>query len=778
MNTSISALIGSNILEAWRHSIYKEESDDYLTSYADSISIPSFAVTQKKTTASIQRPKQNRSTTSTVIPLHPEATALTINSTNNNQQTQAKRTEFLELFDTSKCPDEYKDQLKEVLWNNRDSFAVTHHELGRCEIIKHDIELSDYTPIKQKYRRIPPHMFDAVKEELNKLHEQGVIRPSMSPWSSPISIAVKSDGSPRLCIDLRKVNELTKKDAKSIPNVQEMFDRLNGKTIFSSLDLYSGFLQIELEEHCKEITAFTCGPLGFWEMNRMPFGACNSSATFQRTMETVLGNLLHTIALVYIDDIIIHSSSPSDHIQSFDKVFKRLNDYGLRLKPSKCTFFSNEIKFLGHMVTSRGLEKDPSKIPAIIDWPRPTTVTQVRQFMGLCGFLRKFIPKFATIASPITDLTRGYSSTQIQFDWTQSQEDAFDTLKDIIAQDVTLAYADFTRPFRLTTDACRTGLGAILEQQEADGKWRPIGFASRRTSESERNYPMHKLEFLCLRWAITEKFSDYLRTHHFTVYSDNNPLTYILTNNKLDATAQRWVSSLEPYSFTIKYKPGSDNTAVDALSRKYEMEEANNTVKYQSWADTICEGFPNEPPQVAAITIHDTLGDVIPTADFDWISLQKSHPSTSFVKAMIMDDQEPTNIKLGILSNDTKYILRHFNKLLLKDELLYYQDSYESPLRSVVPTSHQIQLTTLYHSLGHTGTRKVLPLLQERFYWNDMKKTVTNVVSTCERCQKSKTPKHKNRGPLEHIKSPSIPMHQLSMDFLLIDTRANSKFLP
>ena len=221
------------------------------------------------------------------------------------------------------CPNEYKDQLKEVLWNNRDSFAATHLELGRCEIIKHDIELSDYTPIKQKYRRIPPHMFDAVREELNKLHEQGVIRPSMSPWSSPISIAVKSDGSPRLCIDLRKVNELTKKDAKSIPNVQEMFDRLNGKTIFSSLDLYSGFLQIELEEHCKEITAFTCGPLGFWEMNRMPFGACNSSATFQRTMETVLGNLLHTIALVYIDDIIIHYSSPSDHIQSLDKIFRR-----------------------------------------------------------------------------------------------------------------------------------------------------------------------------------------------------------------------------------------------------------------------------------------------------------------------------------------------------------------------------------------------------------------------------------------------------------------------
>ena len=236
---------------------------------------------------------------------------------------------------------------------------------------------------------------------------------------------------------------------------------------------------------------------------------------------------------------------------------------------------------------------------------------------------------------------------QIQFDWTKSQEDEFNTLQDIIVHDVTFALVDFIRPFRLTTDACRTGLSVILEQQEADGKWRPIGFASRRTGESERNYSTHKLEFLSLRWAITEKFSDYLCAHHSFVYSDNNHLTYILTNNKLDATAQRWISSLEPYSFTIKYKPGTDNTEADALSRKYEREEDNNIVKYQSWADTICEGFHNEPPQVAAITIHDTLGDVIPTAKFDWISLQESHPSTSFTKALIMHVLEPTNMILN-----------------------------------------------------------------------------------------------------------------------------------
>ena len=816
LTTSMPALIGSNILEAWKHSIiHSDDAEDSSsthwpsdTSLSNTISIPSMAVSHHNPTikthlskSAVTSSKDSTHTPSMLpssrtspvfTPPHiptpsNEVITATLNSSRDMQHSDSTdRTVFLQLFKMDKCPADYRPQLEDVLWNNRDSFAVTHYELGKCDIVKHDIELSDYTPIKQKYRRIAPQMFDAVKDELQKLHEQGVIRPSMSPWCSPVSIAVKPDGSPRLCLDLRKVNDLTKKDAKSMPNIQEMFDRLNGKTIFSSLDLYSGFLQIELEEACKEITAFTCGPLGFWEMNRMPFGACNSSATFQRTMETVLGNLLHTIALVYIDDIIVHSTSPTEHIESLDRIFRRLNQHGLRLKPSKCTFFSDEIKFLGHMVTSKGLQKDPTKIQAILDWPRPTTVTQVRQFMGLCGFIRKFIPNFATIASPITDLTRGYSNLkskkkhnraieQTKFEWTQTQEDAFLRLKNIIAEDVTLAYADFNRPFRLTTDACRTGLGAILEQQEVEGHWRPIGFASRRTNETERNYPTHKLEFLSLRWAITEKFSDYLRTHHFTVYSDNNPLTYILTNDKLDATAQRWVSSLEPYSFTIKYKPGVDNTAADALSRKYEMEEANNTERYQSWAETVSQGFHADQLQTAAITIHDTLGDVAPTTDFDWIQLQDSCPSTSFVKYMLLEDQEPTHVKHNDLPQDTKNLLKHFDKLVMRNDLLYYQDTDDSPLRLVIPTLQQGQLTKLYHSLGHTGMKKVLPLLQERFYWNNMKKTVSDVIITCDRCQKAKTPKHKNRGPLQHITSPSIPMYQLSMDFLLIDTRAKSK---
>ena len=817
LNEEMPALLGSNVLDVWQGNLMPHSGRSPFVVNGkticlgavppEQITVPTTMIknapeaatsairspttlTVNQTNKILEKKPVNLTCTSVMTPnanqpnpiiTHSEDSQIHMNNEDDNQ----RRQEFIKLFDCSNCPMEHKAHLEDILWKNRDSFATSHHELGRCNTVKHDIQLSDNTPIRQKYRRIPPHLFVAVQDELQKMYETDVIRPSMSPWASPVSIAVKPDGSPRICLDLRKVNELTKKDAKSVPNVQEMFDMLNGKKIFSSLDLFSGFFQIELEEKCKEVTAFTCGPLGFWEMNRMPFGACNSSATFQRTMETVLGELLHSTSLVYVDDIIVHATSPIEHITNLDKVFRRLRYHGLRLKPSKCTLFSSELKFLGHMITNNGLEKDPSKIQAIMDWERPTTVTEVRQFMGMCGFLRKFIRNFATIAAPITDLSRGYKNgrtnrkenkamEETKFTWDAAQEEAFCTLKKLIAEDVTLAYADFNLPFRLSTDACRTGLGAVFEQEEENGNWRPIGFASRRTSETERNYPTHKLEFLALKWAITEKFSDYLRTHFFTVYTDNNPLTYVLTNPKLDATSQRWVSSLEPYPFIIKYKPGTDNTVADALSRKYEKEDADDTAKHQSWCRAKCADFDHQ--QVAAITIHDTLGTTAdPKENYDWHNLQEADDAIAYTKDFILSKKDKSTIDHEQLTTDTNGLIKHVDHLTIENDLLYYRDTDGSNLRLVVPSRIQNKITNLYHSLRHIGAKKVLLLLKQRFFWNHMKLTTTCVVASCERCQVSKTTQHKNKGPLQHIETPSEPMYQLSLDYLQIDTRANTK---
>ena len=352
-----------------------------------------------------------------------------------------------------------------------------------------------------------------------------------------------------------------------------------GKTTFSSLDLVQGFHQQELEESSKQYTAFNAGPLGLFEYQRLPFGITNATASFQRMMEYVLCDLVPSICLVYIDDVIVHSYTPSEHLESLRKVFDCLRFYNLKLKPSKCAFFKTELKFLGHVISDKGLKADPDKITAIKEWPQPKSVKQVRQFLGLSGFIRRYIKDYAIIARPITNLLRGYSNKKHsknsnlklekeQFIWGKEQQAAFNKLKQVIAEDVTLAFPNFDLPFRLSCDASRNGLGGWLEQIQPDGKYRPIAFASRKTSNAERQYPVHKIEFLALKWCVTEKFRDYLYGKEVIIYTDNNPLTYILKKSTgLDATCQRWVSELEPYNFTIEYKPGVNNVVADSLSR-------------------------------------------------------------------------------------------------------------------------------------------------------------------------------------------------------------------
>ena len=659
-------------------------------------------------------------------------------------------------------------------------FALSHHELGCFSETQHHIELTDNTPIRQKYRRIPPHLYQAVKEELSKLLENGVIQESTSPYASPISIAIKKDGSPRVCLDFRKLNLITRKDAKAIPNIDELIDNLRGKKIFSSLDMMQGYHQLELDKSSRECTAFNAGPLGFYEYCRLPFGITNASASFQRMMEYVLRDLLSTVCMVYIDDVVVHSNSARDHIADLQKVFACLERFNLKLKPSKCKFFCEKLCFLGHVISSECISADPEKVKAIKDWEPPQTVKQVRQFQGMVGYLRRYIKNFSNIAEPITRLLSGYSNKkgnkaanrkleQQKFHWGPEQQTAFELLKNKVSKDVVLAYPDFEKTFRLSCNASRNGLGAVLDEEQDDMKFRPIAFASRRTSATEKQYPIHSLEFLSLKWSVTEKFKDYLRTKPFVCYTDNNPLTYVFKTAKLDATAQRWVAQLEPYDFIVKYKPGVTNTVADDLSRKYDTEEYDNTQQVKDWASKHSEGFEEEA-QVAATTIQNTL-DLHPTVNYNWKTLQETDETISAVKR-VMTSNENT---VPDISHSTKNLLKEKEKLKIHRNLLYFQQTETSPKRIVVPQQQHEEITKLYHSFGHFGITRSYKILKERFFWVAMKQTVIEICTMCERCQKAKTVPTKNKGPLTHIQTPSRPMYQLSIDFLQIDTRAQTK---
>ena len=412
-----------------------------------------------------------------------------------------------------------KEQVRKFLAKWQTVFSQSSTGLGCTNLVEHEIHLENDQPFKEPYRRVPPALIQEVREHLKEMLDIGAIRNCKSPFSSNVVIVRKKDGTIRFCIDYRKLNQRTVKDAYAIPRIDDTLHHLAGAKYFSTLDIKSGYWQVGLKETDKAKTAFQVGSLGFYECNRMPFGLCNAPATFQRLMERCMGELNLRDCLIYLDDIIIFSSTFEEHLERLQAVFERLQQHNLKLKPSKCELFKSRVTYLGHVVSEEGIETDPAKIEAVRTWPVPKSVKDVRRFLGFTGYYRRFIEGFAAIARPLNNLLIGHATNpkakkksaqkRVPFKWGVEEQVSFDTITDKLTNPHVLAYADYTLPFTVHTDASLDGLGAVLYQFQ-DGKERVIAYASRSLKPSEKNYPAHKLEFLALKWAVSEKFHDYL----------------------------------------------------------------------------------------------------------------------------------------------------------------------------------------------------------------------------------------------------------------------------
>ena len=365
-------------------------------------------------------------------------------------------------------------------------------------------------------------------------------------------------------MDYRQLNNNTKKDSYALPRIEELLDSLGGNTYFTTVDMKSGYHQVEILEKHKERTAFTVGPLGFYEFNRMPFGLTNSPSTYQRMMEECLSDLLLKICCMFIDDVTIFGQTYEEHLDNLRLVFDRIKQYNMNLAPEKCSFFTRKVKYVGHVVSEAGVEVDPAKTEKVVNWPKPTNPEDVRRFLGFVGYYRRFIRQFSHISKPLTDLMPNTTSKkskkhqQKPWQWGDEQDTAFETLKQQLISAPILGYANFELPFEIHTDASGTALGAVLYQKQ-DGFEKVISYASRGLTKSEKHHPPHKLEFLALKWAVCDKFKDYLYGTQFTVLTDNNPMTYVLTTAKLDATGHRWLAALAAFNFNIPYRPGKKN---------------------------------------------------------------------------------------------------------------------------------------------------------------------------------------------------------------------------
>ncbi len=455
-------------------------------------------------------------------------------------------------------------------------FSAHDGDLGCTDLISHEIPVLDSAPVRQRYRRIPPSEYEVVKAHINQLLETNVIRESCSPYASPIVLVRKKDGSLRMCVDYRQLNAKTRKDAFPLPRIEESLDFLTGAGWFSTMDLVSGYSQVPVLEKDIPKTAF-CTLFGLFEFNCMPFGLCNAPSTFQRLMERMFGDQEGSSLLLYLDDIVVFSSSVSQHLERLEVVLGRLEREGLKAKLVKCAFFQREVKYLGHVISAQGVSTDPGKIEAVSQWRCPTSASELRSFLGFASYYRRFVQGFAKLAAPLHQVVaecaalrpRMRAAKSFRDAWSEQCQQSFEELKVKLTTAPVLAYADFSLPFVLEVDASYGGLGAVLSQEQGGGV-RPIAYASRSLRPTERNmvnYSSMKLEFLALKWAMTEKFREYLLGHKCIVYTDNNPLSHLSTA-KLAATEQRWAAQLAAFDFTIRYRSGRSNRNADALSRQ------------------------------------------------------------------------------------------------------------------------------------------------------------------------------------------------------------------
>lgn len=710
-------------------------------------------------------------------------------------------------FGDSPIPAEWKQRLSQKLAERGKVFSTEEWDVGLAKGVQHHIRLADHTPFRERSRRVAPADLDDLRRHLQGLLAAGIIKESRSPYASPIVLARKKTGRLRMCVDYRTLNRRTVPDQYTVPRIDEALDCLSGSRWFSVLDLRSGYYQIPMAEEDKEKTAFIC-PLGFFQFERMPQGITGAPATFQRVMEKAVGDMHMIEVIVYLDDLIVFGRTLEEHEQRLIKVLDRLEETGLKLSIDKCQFCRPQVTYVGHIVSEKGIATDPSKVEAVARWKQPTDLPSLQSFLGFCGYYRRFIKDYSIIVKPLTELCKGYPPTQkgkravrvpektyhrvnepFGDRWDAACTEAFQNIIHSLTNAPVLAFADPTKPYVLHIDASLQGLGAVLNQEHPEGL-RPVAFASRKLSSSEKNYPVHQLEFLALKWAVVDKFHDYLYGAQFTVRTDNNPLTYILTTAKLNATGHRWLAALATYDFTLQYRPGSSNIDADALSRNplptedtdwqtLPLDSVKALCKQISCRNSAGGGAvsfaeslgvsPEALPECFVFPTHLDYGCLTQISKAELIKAQDNDPVIAPVKKS-MNGAIPFTFDKD--SNAEAMLLqREANKLAITDGVLYRKVQRQPGKeihQLVLPREHvAMVLRSLHDESGHLGVDKTVELIRDRFYWPRMSAEVEQYIRNCGRCVARKAPTQR-AAPLNQITS-SGPLDLVCIDFLSLE---------
>lgn len=717
----------------------------------------------------------------------------------------------VDLDDCGLAPDQLQ-KVRLILREECAAFAKDSSDIGTIPDLELDIKLKDDVPVRHSYMSVPRPLFDEVKDYLKDLLAKGWIKKSRSSYSSAIVCVRKRDGSLRLCCDFRKLNSKTIPEMLPIPRIQDALNSLSGSKWFSVLDQGKAYHQGFMKPECQPYTAFVT-PWGLYEWTRIPFGLSGAPGAFQQFMEDCLEGLRDKICLPYLDDILVFSPNFDDHLNHLRLVLQRLRGKGVKLKPSKCMLFRKQVRYLGQLVSADGYTMDPADKEAVLALKQkpPKTVGDVRKMLGFIGYYRRYIADYARRARVLFDLLQGDKTDQAKVSkkgkktstkkggqamsstpilWKQTHQRVLEELLDCLVSPPIMAYPDYEKPFVVHVDASMDGLGGILYQSSSDGRLQVVAYGSRTLSPAEKNYHLHsgKLEFLALKWAISDKFRDYLYyTPSFEVYSDNNPLAYILTSPKLDATRLRWVAELSDFRFKIYYKPGKLNAAADGLSRmsipldkhwgKYTEELSLEAI--DATVEAVKVQQQEDPTWVAFLNLIETDTDedllvspVRPISRSELANAQRSDPVISKVLQYLEKGKKPIKEERIGESDEVLSLIRDWPRLKVENGLLNRYSSLAGGTgrtQLVLPSCYKrLVLSELHDKMGHLGAERVVHLARERFFWPKMVSEIEKYVTQECSCLKDKRPNLKAKAPLIPIQT-TYPFEMVSIDYVHLE---------
>lgn len=719
-----------------------------------------------------------------------------------NQPNPDRAKEVLSRLRVDHLNEEEKANITSLCSQYSDVFHIEGEPLTFTNKIKHSIKTTDEIPIYTKSYRYPFVHRQEVADQITKMLEQGIIRPSDSAWSSPIWVVPKKvDASGkqkwRIVVDFRKLNEKTINDKYPIPNIADVLDKLGKCQYFTTLDLASGFHQVEMNPDDIPKTAFNVEH-GHFEFLRMPMGLKNSPSTFQRVMDNVLRGLQNSICLVYLDDIVVFSTSLQEHIINLEKVFQRLRESNFKIQMDKSEFLKLETAYLGHIISNEGIKPNPDKIKAIQSYPIPKTPKEIKQFLGLIGYYRKFIPDFARVTKPMTQCLKKGRKVTLDSEYTK----CFELCKSLLTNDPILQYPDFNKEFILTTDASNVAIGAVLSQGTV-GSDKPISYASRTLNESELNYSTIEKELLAIVWA-TKYFRPYLFGRKFKIYTDHRPLQWVMSLKEPNARLTRWRLKLSEYDFEVIYKKGKLNTNADALSR---VEIHNEEIS------SIAVNPTNKEPSLSGsstATVHTNSENPILEIPITDDPLNKFHRQ---IRLSIVGDikRRPvitkpfdTHTRISIqlsesnLENDLVNAIKEYvnpkvkTALLITPPLALYtiipilQDKFRSSAMNLVLAKTEVEnikeylrqqdIIRLYHDgkTNHRGINECYLALSRRYYWPKMREQITKFISDCTICGQAKYDRQPIKQQFNIVPPATKPLEIVHMDLFTTD---NEKYL-